>query len=111
MSEFNGVGGQSGGLRQLKSVQEDCKESLHEVIERQIIPRLLNVQQFFSGKAPQAVQNIAQSQVDAQPEFQAFTQQSGLWFMRRGQICNCAARSRQHRGGQWHERPPRCTIL
>jgi methylmalonyl-CoA mutase cobalamin-binding domain/chain len=74
MSEFNGVGGQSGGLRQLKSVQEDCKESLHEVIERQIIPRLLNVQQFFSGKAPQAVQNIAQSQVDAQPEFQAFTQ-------------------------------------
>lgn len=71
MSEFNGLGGQSNGLKRTHNLPEDCKESLLAVIEKQIIPRLLNVQQFFPAKAQVL---IDQTPASAQPEFQAFTQ-------------------------------------
>jgi methylmalonyl-CoA mutase cobalamin-binding domain/chain len=41
------------------------------VIEEQIIPRLLNVQQFFPGKAANSAEEILGAE---QPEFEAFTQ-------------------------------------
>ena len=71
MSEFNGLGGQTHAFKQAGGLQEDCKESLMAVIEEQIIPRLLNVQQFFptNSKTPSV-----DGAVDARPEFPAFTQ-------------------------------------
>ncbi len=71
MSEFNGLGGQSNGLKRTQNLPEDCKESLLAVIEKQIIPRLLNVQQFFPAKAKAL---LAQTPVGEQPEFLDFTQ-------------------------------------
>ncbi len=71
MSEFSASGGPSNGLKKTGSVLSDCKESLSAVIEEQIIPRLLNVQRFFTGP-PEALRDEAA--VDEQPEFQAFTQ-------------------------------------
>jgi methylmalonyl-CoA mutase cobalamin-binding domain/chain len=71
MSEFNGLAGQSQGLRRKQSLPQDCKESLLSVIENQIIPRLLNVQQFFPDKAKALA---SQEPVAEQPEFLEFTQ-------------------------------------
>ena len=71
MSEFSASGGPSNGLNKTGSVLSDCKESLSAVIEEQIIPRLLNVQRFFTGP-PEALHDEAA--VDEQPGFQAFTQ-------------------------------------
>ena len=71
MSEFNGLGGQSSGVRRGSPSRDDCKESLLAVIEEQIIPRLLNVQQFFPAKAQALNEEIFSGE---QPEFQAFTQ-------------------------------------
>jgi methylmalonyl-CoA mutase cobalamin-binding domain/chain len=71
MSEFNGLGGPSTGFKQAQSLEEDCKESLLAVIEKQIIPRLLNVQQFFTGVS----KSLDESEfVGEQPQYQAFTQ-------------------------------------
>jgi len=71
MSEFNGLGGQSNGFKPAHSLDEDCKDSLLAVIEQQIIPRLLNVQQFFSGKS----KVLEDYEPIAQPtEYEAFTQ-------------------------------------
>jgi len=53
MSEFDGLGGQSSGVPQGRIQQEECKESLLSVIEEQIIPRLLNVQQYYGGVSPE----------------------------------------------------------
>mgnify|MGYP000184394843 CR=1 FL=1 len=70
MSEFNGLGGQSHGFKQSRNMHEECKESLLAVIEQQIIPRLLNVQQFFHASTKvMALDGPA----DAQPEFLPFT--------------------------------------
>lgn len=74
MSQFNALSGQSSGFRRTKSLQDDCKESLHAVIERQIIPRLLNVQQFFPGEVQKLAKVLEDVPVEEQPEFQAFTQ-------------------------------------
>ncbi len=71
MSEFNGMGGQSNGFRPTRGLEEDCKESLLSVIEKQIIPRLLNVQQFFSAKPPDRSPSEG---VVEHPEFEVFTQ-------------------------------------
>lgn len=71
MSEFNGLGGQSNGLKRANNLPEDCKESLLAVIEKQIIPRLLNVQQFFPAKAKALREQLPAGE---QPEFAAFTQ-------------------------------------
>lgn len=71
MSGFNSLGGQSSAFNQSLNLQDECKESLLEVIEKQIIPRLLNSQQFFH--ATTKVQNL-EGLVDAQPEFLPFTQ-------------------------------------
>jgi methanogenic corrinoid protein MtbC1 len=49
MSEFNGLGSPPDGLNRTRGLPDDCKESLLAVIEQQIIPRLLNVQQFFTS--------------------------------------------------------------
>ncbi len=71
MSEFNGLGGPSNGFKPAHSLDEDCKDSLLAVIEQQIIPRLLNVQQFFTGKS----MVLDESEPIAQPtEYEAFTQ-------------------------------------
>ena len=71
MSEFNGLGSPSNGFKPAHSLDEDCKDSLLAVIEQQIIPRLLNVQQFFSGKS----MVLDESETIAQPtEYEAFTQ-------------------------------------
>ncbi|MFN9728494.1 B12-binding domain-containing protein [Acidovorax sp.] len=74
MSEFNGLGEQPKVSKQTPNLPEDCKESLNAVIEQQIIPRLLNVQQFFSGKVLLAAQAPEHEALEAQPEFQSFTQ-------------------------------------
>lgn len=71
MSEFSASGGPSNGFKKTGSVLSDCKESLSAVIEEQIIPRLLNVQRFFTGP-PEALQD--DGAVAEQPEFQAFTE-------------------------------------
>lgn len=71
MSEFSASGGQASGVKRAASLQDDCKDSLLAVIEEQIIPRLLNVQQFFPGKATNSVEEILGAE---QPEFEAFTQ-------------------------------------
>jgi len=71
MSELNDLGGQSNGFNRNQNLPQDCKESLLAVIENQIIPRLLNVQQFFPSKAKSLV---SQDTVTEQPEFLVFTQ-------------------------------------
>jgi methanogenic corrinoid protein MtbC1 len=71
MSEFSASGGQAGGVKRAASLQDDCKDSLLAVIEEQIIPRLLNVQQFFPGRATNTAEEILGAE---QPEFEAFTQ-------------------------------------
>ncbi|MBU3647464.1 MAG: cobalamin B12-binding domain-containing protein [Limnohabitans sp.] len=71
MSEFNDLGGHSGGFKSARGLEEDCKESLLAVIEKQIIPRLLNVQQFFSVKSAHLPHLTSEG---AHPEFDAFTQ-------------------------------------
>jgi len=71
MSEFNGFGGQSNGFNSPRRLDDECKDSILKVIEKQIIPRLLNVQQFFAIK-PQV---HAQTELGAESlEFKAFTQ-------------------------------------
>jgi methylmalonyl-CoA mutase cobalamin-binding domain/chain len=71
MSEFNAMGGQFHGVQHANGLQEECKTSLLAVIEQQIIPRLLNVQQFFPVRAQALRKSMP---VSEQPEFQAFTQ-------------------------------------
>lgn len=71
MSEFNGPGGSSHGSRQAGSLQDECKESLLAVIQKQIIPRLLNVQQFFPFKSGAQPVDAVEGE---QPEFLEFTQ-------------------------------------
>jgi len=71
MSEFGGSGGQASGVKRTASLRDDCKDSLLAVIEEQIIPRLLNVQQFF----PAPVIASADEHLAAeQPEIASFTQ-------------------------------------
>ena len=71
MSEFNGLGGQSRDFKPARNLEEDCKESLLAVIEKQIIPRLLNVQQFFNGQS----KTLDESEfANAQPGYEEFTQ-------------------------------------
>lgn len=70
MSEFRASGGPISGFQQTGSLSTDCKETLSAVIEEQIIPRLLNVQQFFTGPSPME----REGELAAQPEFEAFTQ-------------------------------------
>jgi methylmalonyl-CoA mutase cobalamin-binding domain/chain len=71
MSEFNGLGRHSNGLSSTRRLDEECKESILTVIEKQIIPRLLNVQQFFSVKPEVLARTESFSGV---LEFKAFTQ-------------------------------------
>lgn len=70
MSEFSGLGGQSSGQQWANGLRDDCKDSLLAVIEEQIIPRLLNVQQFFSAQSPVLSKD---GPLAEQPEFEAFT--------------------------------------
>jgi methylmalonyl-CoA mutase cobalamin-binding domain/chain len=71
MSEFNGLGDQSNGFKPAQSLDEDCKDSLLAMIEQQIIPRLLNVQQFFTDIS----KPLDDSEfVGEQPQYPAFTQ-------------------------------------
>jgi methylmalonyl-CoA mutase cobalamin-binding domain/chain len=69
MSGFNNSGERPPSAHAAGHPQEDCKESLLEVIEQQIIPRLLHVQQFFPD-------HVASEPLPAgeQPEFLDFTQ-------------------------------------
>lgn len=71
MSECNGLGGPSNRFNPARSLDEDCKDSLLAVIEKQIIPRLLNVQQFFAGN-PKVLDQASSAR--QQPEFETFTQ-------------------------------------
>ncbi len=71
MSEFNGLGGHSKGFKPGPRLEDDCKDSLLTVIEKQIIPRLLNVQNFLS-KSPQIQRPSAP--LDELAEFKTFTQ-------------------------------------
>lgn len=71
MSQFNDMGGQSGAFTSKRTLEEDCKESILTVIEKQIIPRLLNVQQFFTVKSD--LPSLIESEAE-QPEFEVFTQ-------------------------------------
>ena len=70
MSEFSASGGPISGFQQTGSFSADCKETLSAVIEEQIIPRLLNVQQFF----PDTSRREWHEEGAIQPEFEAFTQ-------------------------------------
>ena len=71
MSQFNDMGGHSGGFTSKRTLEEDCKESILTVIEKQIIPRLLNVHQFFTVKSH--LPSLTESEAE-QPEFEVFTQ-------------------------------------
>lgn len=68
MSGFN-RSAHSPGFSPAGGQQDDCKESLLAVIEQQIIPRLLDVQQFFPAQVLDAQETAGE-----QPEFLAFTQ-------------------------------------
>lgn len=70
MSQFNDMGGHSSGFASKRTLEEDCKDSILTVIEKQIIPRLLNVQQFFSIKSHHSAQVASEAE---QPEFEVFT--------------------------------------
>ena len=70
MSQFNDMGGQSGAFTSKRTLEEDCKESILTVIEKQIIPRLLNVQQFFTAKSD--LSSLIESEAE-QPELEVFT--------------------------------------
>lgn len=71
MSEFDTSGGSSNALPTPSGFDQNCKGSLHVVIENQIIPRLLNV-------LPMDSANAQAWSVDwplgERPEFLAFTQ-------------------------------------
>ena len=71
MSEFSASGGQAGGVKRAASLQDDCKDSLLAVIEEQIIPRLLNVQKFFTTNA---VPQMDETSGTGLPEVEAFSQ-------------------------------------
>lgn len=71
MSEFSGSSQELNGVKQLANLREDCKDSLLSVIEEQIIPRLLNVQQFFTTKAVASNEGVSSAEL---AEFEAFTQ-------------------------------------
>mgnify|MGYP000240440556 CR=1 FL=1 len=71
MSQINDMSGHSGGFTSTRTLEEDCKESILTVIEKQIIPRLLNVQQFFTVKSH--LSSLTESETE-QPEFEVFTQ-------------------------------------
>ena len=71
MSEFSGSSQELNGVKQLANLREDCKDTLLFVIEEQIIPRLLNVQQFFTTKAVASEAEISGAEL---PEFEAFAQ-------------------------------------
>jgi len=71
MSEFSGFPDKSNGVQRPSSLRDECKDSLLAVIEEQIIPRLLNVQQFFTAKSSTESEEVLGAE---QPEFEAFTQ-------------------------------------
>ncbi len=71
MSEFSGSSQELNGVTRAAKLREDCKDSLISVIEEQIIPRLLNVQQFFTTKAVASETEISGAEL---PEFEAFAQ-------------------------------------
>lgn len=71
MSEFGRLGVQVNGLARAESLRDDCKDSLLAVIGDQIIPRLLNVRQYFTAKAHHLPDDVFEGE---QPEYLAFTQ-------------------------------------
>ena len=71
MSEFSGSSQEINGVNRVANLREDCKDSLLSVIEEQIIPRLLNVQKFFTA---QAVTPLAEASGEELPEFEPFAQ-------------------------------------
>jgi methanogenic corrinoid protein MtbC1 len=71
MSEFSGSSQELNGVKRAAKLREDCKDSLLSVIEEQIIPRLLNVQQFFTTKTAVSEEDISLVEL---PEFETFAQ-------------------------------------
>jgi methylmalonyl-CoA mutase cobalamin-binding domain/chain len=71
MSEFSGCSDDSKGVQRLANLRDDCKDSLLAVIDEQIIPRLLNVQKFFTTNA---VPLMDEPSGTGLPEFEAFSQ-------------------------------------
>jgi len=51
MSKFNGLGNSSQRPNESGAANDECKDSLLDVIESQIIPRLLNSQQLISSQS------------------------------------------------------------
>ena len=51
MSKFNGLGSSSQRPQDSGAANDECKDSLLDVIESQIIPRLLNSQQLISSQS------------------------------------------------------------
>ena len=51
MSKFNGLGSSSQRPNESGAANDECKDSLLDVIESQIIPRLLNSQQLISSQS------------------------------------------------------------
>lgn len=71
MSEFDASGGSSHARPTTGAAEEDCKGTLHVVIENQIIPRLLNVLPIDSANAQAWSVDWP---LGERPEFLAFTQ-------------------------------------
>ena len=71
MTEFSGCSDDSKGVQRLANLRDDCKDSLLAVIDEQIIPRLLNVQKFFTTNA---VPQMDETSGTGLPEVEAFSQ-------------------------------------
>ena len=71
MSEFDASGGSSNARPASGAFDQDCKGTLHVVIENQIIPRLLNVLPMDSANAQAWSVDWPSGE---RPEFLAFTQ-------------------------------------
>lgn len=71
MTEYSGCSDDSKGVQRLANLRGDCKDSLLTVIDEQIIPRLLNVQKFFTTNA---VPQMDETSGTGLPEVEAFSQ-------------------------------------
>ena len=69
MSEFNSLSGPLQHLRTANVQRYECRESLVEIIQQQILPRLLNAQQFLPASGNDAGYDAA---LDWQAEVLAF---------------------------------------
>ncbi len=72
MSESGGFSDDSKGANQGVNLRDYCKDSLLGVIEEQIIPRLLNVQRFFSARPETSNDDVLYAELPEVPVFSQY---------------------------------------